>query len=68
MRGLLIVAVLALAGCATSGGNVGDGSDARAVDVRSYQCSTSDPARCECERAAIASGAGAAEARAACAS
>lgn len=50
-----------------TGGNVGDGGDASPVDVNNYQCSTSDQARCECERTAIVSHATVEQARAACA-
>lgn len=46
--------------------DVGAGRDARAVDAAAYQCSTGDPARCECERTAVASALSPEAARNAC--
>lgn len=67
-----IVALTALAACAGPAplappGNVNSGVGARTVDVDEYQCSVSEPERCECERAAFASGMSVETARLACA-
>lgn len=58
------IALFALWGCGTAVSDIDRGDEARHVDVEAYQCSA--PERCECERAALLSGASAEQARAAC--
>lgn len=64
---ILGLALLAFAACASvpsDGSDVGSGAGARHVDLSTYQCSA--PERCDCERAALRSGATVEQARTSC--
>lgn len=66
LSGVLVVLSLCASSCGVAG-NVGSGGDARYAQVGEYQCSTSEPLQCECERTAIGSGLTPQQARVECA-